>query len=179
MDLYVGFFSVSMGGGAGPVGRVLRLAVWSQGRWGSVVLDCPRADTEDDHPILRKEVEAAVQSLKEKSAGADNIPEELIQAGRENVVPALTTICNKIWQSGEWPTPWAQSLVITLTKKGNLQQGAQRSRYLTYGSSVRNISSTSKRYFSHILRPVIDNVYNVSLLVFFLSTLLHYCLKVL
>ena len=28
------------------------------------VLDCPRTDTEDDHPILRKEVEAAVQSLK-------------------------------------------------------------------------------------------------------------------
>ena len=28
------------------------------------VLDCPQTDTEDDHPILRKEVEAAVQSLK-------------------------------------------------------------------------------------------------------------------
>ena len=28
------------------------------------VLDCPQRDTEDDHPILRKEVEAAVQSLK-------------------------------------------------------------------------------------------------------------------
>ena len=32
------------------------------------------------------------------------------------------TICGKIWQSGEWPTPWTQSLVITLPKKGNLQQ---------------------------------------------------------
>ena len=30
-------------------------------------------------------------------------------------------ICNKIWQTGEWPTPWAQSLIITLPKKGNLQ----------------------------------------------------------
>ena len=35
---------------------------------------------------------------------------------------ALTTICNKIWQTGEWPTPWTHSLVITLPKKGNLQQ---------------------------------------------------------
>ena len=26
------------------------------------VLDCPQTNTEDDHPILRKEVEAAVQS---------------------------------------------------------------------------------------------------------------------
>ena len=41
-------------------------------------------DTEDDHPILRKEEEAAVQSLKKgKSAGVDNIPAELVQAGGE------------------------------------------------------------------------------------------------
>ena len=87
------------------------------------VLNCPQTDTEDDHPILRREVEAAVQSLKKgKSAGVDNIPAELVQACREDVINALTTICNKIWQTGEWPTPWSQSLVITLPKKGNLQQ---------------------------------------------------------
>ena len=44
------------------------------------VLNCPQTDTEDDHPILRKEMEAAVQSLKKgKSAGVDNIPAELVQ----------------------------------------------------------------------------------------------------
>ena len=87
------------------------------------VLNCPQTDTEDDHPIFRREVEAAVQSLKKgKSAGVDNIPAELVQAGGEDVITALTTICNKIWQTGEWPTPWTQSLVITLSKKGNLQQ---------------------------------------------------------
>ena len=31
------------------------------------VLNCPQTDTEDDHPILRREVEAAVQSLKKGS----------------------------------------------------------------------------------------------------------------
>ena len=39
-----------------------------------------------------------------------------------DVITALTTICNKIRQTGEWPTPWTQSLLITLPKKGNLQQ---------------------------------------------------------
>ena len=77
---------------------------------------CPLTDTEDDNPILRREVE------KGKSAGVDNIPAELVQAGGEDVIIALTTICNKIWQTGEWPTPWTQSLAITLSKKGNLQQ---------------------------------------------------------
>ena len=37
------------------------------------------------------------------------------------MITTLTTICNKIWQTGEWPTPWTQSLIITLPKKGNLQ----------------------------------------------------------
>ena len=68
-------------------------------------------------------MDAAVQSLKKgKSAGVDNIPVELVQAGGENVITALTTICNRIWQTEKWPTPWTQSLVITLPKKGNLQQ---------------------------------------------------------
>ena len=71
---------------------------------------------------LREGVEAAVKSLKKgKSAGVDNIPSELVQAGGEAMIDMLLIICNKIWQTGEWPTPWTQSLIITLPKKGNLQ----------------------------------------------------------
>ena len=74
------------------------------------ILSCPQTHTEDDHPIFSKEVEAAVQILKKgKSAGVNKIPVELVQAGGEDVITALMTICNKIWQTGEWPTPWNQS----------------------------------------------------------------------
>ena len=46
------------------------------------VLNCPQTDTEDDHPILRKEVEAAVQSLKKwKTTRVDKMPAELAHAG--------------------------------------------------------------------------------------------------
>ena len=87
-----------------------------------VVLICPQTTEEDDYTILREEVEAAVKSLKKgKSAGIDNIPAELVQAGGEALITTLTTICNKIRQRGEWPTPWTQSLIITFPKKGNLQ----------------------------------------------------------
>ena len=52
-----------------------------------------KIDTEDEHPILLREVEAAVKSLKKgKSAGVDNIPVELVQAGGEDVITALTII---------------------------------------------------------------------------------------
>ena len=55
-----------------------------------LVLNCSQTDTGDDHPILRREVEAAVQSLKKgKSAGVDNIAAELVQAGGEDIINAL------------------------------------------------------------------------------------------
>ena len=86
------------------------------------VLQCPSPEGEEDHPILREEVEAAIKSLKKgKSAGVDNIPAELVRAGGDDMITVLTNICSKIWQTGEWPTPWTQSLIITLPKKGNLQ----------------------------------------------------------
>ena len=109
------------------------------------VLNCPQTDSEDDHPILCREVDAAVQSLKKgKSAGIDNIQAELVQAGGEDVITAPTTICNKIWHTGKWPTPWTQSLVITLPKKGNLQQCQN------YGT-ISLISLTSKVVLKTIL----------------------------
>ena len=86
------------------------------------VLNVPPATNNANHPILREEAEAAVKLLKKgKSAGVDNILAELLQQGRESVVNALFIICNKIWRTGEWPTPWTQSLVIALPKTGNLQ----------------------------------------------------------
>ena len=76
-----------------------------------------------NYPILREEVEAAVKSLKKgKSPGIDHIPGELLQEGGNAMISALHKICNKVWQIGDWPIPWTQSLIITLPKKGNLQQ---------------------------------------------------------
>ena len=70
------------------------------------VLDCPQTDTEDDHPILHREMEAAVQSLRKgKSAGVDDIPAEVVQAGGEDVITTLKTTSSMIWQTGEWPPP--------------------------------------------------------------------------
>ena len=88
----------------------------------NAVLDCSQPPEEDLQPILCEEVEIAVASLKKgKSAGVDNIPAELVQAGGETMIDVLTEICNRIWRTGEWPISWTQSLIITLPKTGNLQ----------------------------------------------------------
>ena len=81
---------------------------------------------------------------KGKSAGVDNIPAELVQSGGEDVITAVTTICNNIWQTVKWPAPWIQSLVII---PPNLQQ-CQNYR------TISLISHTSKAILKIILNKL-------------------------
>ena len=37
------------------------------------------------------------------------------------MIDILTSICNKIWKTGDCPTIWTQSLVVTLPKEDDLQ----------------------------------------------------------
>ena len=54
------------------------------------VLDCSQSPEEDLQPFLREEVEITVASLKKgKSAGVDNKPAELVQAGGETMIDVL------------------------------------------------------------------------------------------
>ena len=78
---------------------------------------------QDSFPILESEVEAAIRSLKiGKSPGVDNIPAELLKSGSDILKKLLTDICNKIWETGIWPSEWTKSLIISLHKKGSKQK---------------------------------------------------------
>ena len=51
-----------------------------------------------------EEDEEAVNTLKTgKSPGVDNIPSELLKNGGEATTTVLTAICQKIWETKEWP----------------------------------------------------------------------------
>ena len=68
------------------------------------------------------------------------------------MIDVLTEICNRIWRTGEWPTPWTQSLIITLPKKGNLQ----------FCQNYRTISLIS--HLSKVMLKVILNWFKPQLL---------------
>ena len=73
---------------------------------------------QDSFPILENEVEAAIRALKiGKSPGVDNISAELLKSGGDILQKLLTDICNKIWETGIWPSEWTKSLIISLHKK--------------------------------------------------------------
>ncbi|XP_072016924.1 uncharacterized protein [Amphiura filiformis] len=121
------------------------------------ILDCPQyyPDNEESQPILREEVETAVRALKKgKSPGIDNVPGELVQAAGDAAIDVLTKICNNIWKTGKWPTPWTQSLVITLPKKGNLQL-CQNYRTI---SLISHPSKIMLRLILNRLKPLAENI---------------------
>ena len=119
------------------------------------VLTGPHSTNQDDLPILREEVEAAVTSLKKrKSAGVDNIPAELVQAGGEAMIDTLHIICSKIWQTGKCPTQWTQSLIITLPKKENLQM-CQNYRKI---SLISHPSKVMLKFLPNRLQPQAEEI---------------------
>ena len=119
------------------------------------VIDNTKSSVNDEIPIIREEVVHAVKSLKSgKSAGVDNVPAELIQAGGDNMIDILHTLCNRIWKTGQWPKQWTQSLVITIPKKGNLQLCKN---YRTI-SLISHPSKVMLKIILNRLKPMAENI---------------------
>lgn len=79
------------------------------------------SDDAADLPIVRDEVENAINSLKSnKSAGIDNVPAELLKYGGPAVVDILHRICNMVWSRCEWPESWTKSVLVPIPKSGDL-----------------------------------------------------------
>ena len=60
--------------------------------------------------------------ITKKVNGIDNIPDELFINGGTQFIDAITELCQKIWDTKEWPDLWTQSLIIPIQKKGNLKK---------------------------------------------------------
>ena len=56
-------------------------------------------------PILESGVGEAIRRLpKNKSAGIDDLPAELLKTDNQHLIKIVCQLCNKILESGEWPT---------------------------------------------------------------------------
>ena len=63
-----------------------------------------KAEADTSLTILESEDEHAIKSLKDgKTPSPDNIPSELIKNGGENLQQLLTSLCQMIWNTKEWP----------------------------------------------------------------------------
>ena len=70
--------------------------------------------------ILECEVKWALGSVTtNKASGGDGIPVELFQIPENDAVKELHSICQKIWETQQWPQDWKRSVFTSIPKKGN------------------------------------------------------------
>ena len=69
--------------------------------------------------ILECEVKWALGSITtNKASGGDGIASELFQILKDEAVKVLTSICQQIWKTQQWPQDWKKSVFIPIPKKG-------------------------------------------------------------
>ena len=68
-------------------------------------------------PILESEVEEAIRKLpKNKAAGIDDLLAELLKTDNQQMTKIVCQLCNKLLESGEWPTDWLRTIFIPISK---------------------------------------------------------------
>ena len=70
--------------------------------------------------LLECEVKWTLGSIiTNKVTGGDRIPVELFQILKDDAVEVLSSICQQIWKTHQWPKDWKRSVFIPIPKKGN------------------------------------------------------------
>ena len=72
-------------------------------------------------PPSAEEVRKSIRTTKSgKAPGADRVSAEMLKAGGEVTMGALTEIFEGIWETEETPGDWKMGLIVKLPKKGDL-----------------------------------------------------------
>ena len=112
-------------------GKDLSEAVEVKARWKEYTEDLYRCDSIISEEFLAKDFtrepsiseSEVIRAMKEgangKAPGIDNIPIELFKEGGNEAIVMITKICNRIWDTAEWPRQWKQSIYIPLPRKGD------------------------------------------------------------
>ena len=72
---------------------------------------------------MESEVKWALESITtNKGSGGDGISVELFQILKDDAMKVLTSICQQIGKTQQWPQDWKRSVFIPIQKKGNAKE---------------------------------------------------------
>ena len=57
-----------------------------------------------------------------KASGGDGILVELFQILKDDDLKVLSSTCQQIWKTQQWPQDWKRSVFILIAKKGNAKE---------------------------------------------------------
>ena len=80
--------------------------------------------------ILECEIKQALGGINTNKAliqtGGDEIPAELFQILKDDVIKVLQSICQQIWKTQQWAQDWKRSVFIPVRNKGNAKECSNR-----------------------------------------------------
>jgi hypothetical protein len=84
--------------------------------------DHPKLNQEDinhlNRSITKNEIEAAIESLKEKSPGPDGFSAEFCQTFKEELIPTLLKLFPEIEREGKLPNSFYEASITLIPKPG-------------------------------------------------------------
>ena len=89
-------------------------------KWKNVLVHA--APKEDDlrPSLLKDKITTMLKELKNgKAEGVDDISGEMLKCLGEKAIEELIEICQQIYTTGEWPSDFLQTVMISLEKKAN------------------------------------------------------------
>ena len=93
-----------------------------------------------------------------KASGGDEIPVELFQILKGDVVKVLHSICQQIWKTQQWPQDWKRSVFIPIPKKGNAKECSNYHTIalISHASKVmlKILQARLKQYVNHELPDI-------------------------
>ena len=93
-----------------------------------------------------------------KASGGDEIPVELFQILKDNVVNVLHSICQQIWKTQQWPQDWKRSVFIPIPKKDNAKECSKNCTTAlisdTSKVTIKILQARLQQYMSHELPDV-------------------------
>ncbi|XP_075237042.1 uncharacterized protein LOC142333606 [Lycorma delicatula] len=69
--------------------------------------------------ILEGEVEKALKEMNRKACGDDEVPAELWKGLVKRGIRDMTSLCNFIYESGDWPKDFVTTIMVPIKKKSN------------------------------------------------------------
>ena len=109
--------------------------------------------------ILNCEVKWALGGITmNKASGGDGIPVELSQIVKDDAVKVLHSICQRIWNTQQWPQDWKWSVFIPIPKKGNAKECSNYHTFvlISHASKVmlKILQARLQQYMNHELPDV-------------------------
>ena len=71
---------------------------------------------------MKKESDALGSITTNKASRGDEIPVELFQILKDDVVKVVHSMCQQIWKTQQWPQDWKRSVFTPIPKKGNVKE---------------------------------------------------------